>query len=241
MNAKLHMTLAALLAAPLLSAACPNTFMAVRSDDSESPVDDAGAAVQALKQGGYVVVFRHGASVSDGADEDPLVLGDCTKQRNLSSWGREVMAGLGQFLAGQHVVFGVAYSSEMCRAIDTAQRLTSAKVQTTASLTMLPNKSMVPTGEEAQHSRAFRAMVKVPPPAGTNTLLVTHAPNIVAAFGTILSGVQEGEAVVFQPNQSAPSGYEVRWRLRPADLASYARTQQHVESEPCQTTAQSAQ
>jgi len=38
------------------------------------------------------------------------------------------------------------------------------------------------------------------PPGGTNTVIVTHMPNIVAAFGQAASAIVDGETMVFRPD-----------------------------------------
>jgi hypothetical protein len=51
---------------------------------------DMKALVAELQQGGYVIVFRHGATNRDQADTDPLNPDNTAKQRLLSEQGREV-------------------------------------------------------------------------------------------------------------------------------------------------------
>src|SRR6266699_6819758 len=50
---------------------------------------DMQALVGAVKQGGYVIVLRHGATNRDQADTDPLNFDNIAKQRVLSTQGRE--------------------------------------------------------------------------------------------------------------------------------------------------------
>jgi hypothetical protein len=47
---------------------------------------DAQAIAASLKEGGYVVVMRHGATNRDMADTDPLNLDNVAKQRHLKRW-----------------------------------------------------------------------------------------------------------------------------------------------------------
>jgi hypothetical protein len=44
-----------------------------------------------------------------------------------------------------------------------------------------------------------RAIVGTAPDPGTNTLVVTHKPNIVDAFGKDWFEIKEGEASIFKP------------------------------------------
>lgn len=47
-----------------------------------------GAILTLLRGGGYVIVFRHGATHADQADTDPLNLDNVAKQRQLNDKGR---------------------------------------------------------------------------------------------------------------------------------------------------------
>ena len=40
------------------------------------------------------------------------------------------------------------------------------------------------------------------PEAGKNTLIITHKPNLMEAFGKDWSNVKEGEASIFRPDSS---------------------------------------
>ena len=62
--------------------------------------------------------------------------------------------------------------------------------------------------------KALRKFAGTPPAAGTNTLLVTHKPNILDAFGKDWFDVREGEASIFRPDGSGK--YELVERV-PAD------------------------
>ena len=53
------------------------------------------------------------------------------------------------------------------------------------------------------------------PEAGENTLIVTHKPNIIDAFGKDWFEVKEGEASVFKPDSSGKAVLVVR--LQAAD------------------------
>jgi hypothetical protein len=54
-----------------------------------------------------------------------------------------------------------------------------------------------PTGERAAW---LRAQVAERPSAGTNTIIVTHFPNVSEAFGKDAAGLDDGEALVFRPD-----------------------------------------
>src|SRR5262252_10475363 len=72
---------------------------------------DVKALAAQLKQGGYVIVFRHGATYRDQADTDPLNYENVAKQRQLSPAGREVAKEVGDALKALQVPLGKVYTS----------------------------------------------------------------------------------------------------------------------------------
>ena len=48
--------------------------------------------------------------------------------------------------------------------------------------------------ENNRRTQALRVLVATAPDAGTNTLIVTHEPNILDAFGKDWFEIKEGEA-----------------------------------------------
>jgi hypothetical protein len=54
--------------------------------------------------------------------------------------------------------------------------------------------------ENDRRAEALRKLAVTSPPAGKNTLIVTHKPNILDAFGRDWFEVKEGEATVFKPD-----------------------------------------
>src|SRR2546426_10302893 len=57
--------------------------------------------LRALRAGGYVIVFRHGATHPDQADTDPLNLDNVAKQRQLNDKGRKPDGSGGYALVGR--------------------------------------------------------------------------------------------------------------------------------------------
>ena len=55
-----------------------------------------GDVLQLLRAGGYVIVFRHGATHADQADTDPLNLDNVAKQRQLNDKGRADAKAVGE-------------------------------------------------------------------------------------------------------------------------------------------------
>jgi hypothetical protein len=61
---------------------------------------------------------------------------------------------------------------------------------------------VVSPNENNRRTQALRAMLAASPDAGTNTLIVTHKPNIVDALGKDWFEIREGEASVFKSEGS---------------------------------------
>jgi len=71
---------------------------------------DMKALVTEWRQGGYVIVFRHGATNRDQADTDPLHPDDIAKQRLLSDKGKEVAKQVGDAFKTLGIPLGKVYS-----------------------------------------------------------------------------------------------------------------------------------
>ena len=167
---------------------------------------DLSKIVPMLKQGGYVLVLRHGATDESQKDVYPFVFDDMTKQRQLSEQGRKTAREIGAAMKTLGISIGQIYSSQLNRAIETGSLISGAKVTLVIALTDSGAGSASamanPNGGNAKVGNAIRALVDKTPAAGTNTLLVTHKPNIVDAFGKELANVQEAETLIYRPNPS---------------------------------------
>ena len=62
---------------------------------------------------------------------------------------------------------------------------------------------MVSPNENNRRIDAFRMLLSTAPAPGTNTILITHKPNIVDALGKDWFDVKEGEASIFRPEKGS--------------------------------------
>ncbi|OFX21661.1 MAG: hypothetical protein A2V77_14390 [Anaeromyxobacter sp. RBG_16_69_14] len=155
---------------------------------------------KALRSGGHVIVIRHGATNPDQADTDPLNLdqpGNEAKQRQLSDKGRAAARAWGEAFRKMGIPVGKVYSSKFHRAVETA-RLGFGEPATSFDVT--EGGLVVSPNENGRRTAALRKLAATPPQAGTNTVIVTHKPNITDAFGKDWFDVKEGEASVFEPD-----------------------------------------
>ena len=169
---------------------------------------DISKIVLMLKQGGYVLVLRHGATDDSQKDVYPFVFDDMKKQRQLSDRGRQVAREMGAALKTLGISIGQIYSSKLNRAIETGSLMSGAQITPVNELTDSgaggASAMANPNGSNAKIGNAIRALVNKSPAIGTNNLLITHKTNIADAFGKELAGVKEGETLIYHPNPSGP-------------------------------------
>jgi len=154
--------------------------------------------LQTLRAGGYVIVIRHGATHADQADTDPLNIDNVAKQRQLNDKGREQAKAMGAVLKAAGVPIGRSYSSRFQRAVETARLMGNKEPQTTLDIT--EGGLVVSPNENTRRAQALRALAAAAPDPGTNSLIVTHKPNILDAFGKDWFEIREGEASIFKPD-----------------------------------------
>ena len=180
-----------------------------------SPTEQSARAqadwVNAMRQGGYVIVFRHGATREDQADTDPLNPKNIAQQRQLNEAGRAKAKEIGEAFRKLKIPVGQVQTSVFNRAVETGTLMGLGDV--TSSLDFTEGGLVVTPIENNRRAQALRKLAATVPPAGTNIVLITHKPNILDAFGKDWFDVREGEASVFQPGGG---GYKLIVRV-PAD------------------------
>jgi phosphohistidine phosphatase SixA len=188
---------------PLVGLVALICFMPLRATGA-----DISKIAPMLKQGGYVLVLRHGATDDSQKDVYPFVFDDMKKQRQLSDQGRKVARQMGAAIKALGIAIGQIYSSKLNRAIETGSLVSPAHITPVNELTDSGAGSASamanPNGANAKIGNAIRALVNNPPAMGTNNLLVTHKPNIADAFGKELADVKEAETLIYRPNPSGP-------------------------------------
>src|SRR6201988_265619 len=75
--------------------------------------------VDALRQGGHVIVFRHGATHQDQADTDPLNPKNVAQQRQLNDEGRALAKSIGEAMHKLRIPDSQVQTSQFQRAVDT--------------------------------------------------------------------------------------------------------------------------
>jgi len=162
-----------------------------------------------LRAGDLVIVVRHGATFPDQADTDPLNFKNILAQRNLNDKGKALAKAFGDALRQVEAPIGKVHTSKYNRAYETAVIAGFQDIEKTADLT--EGGLIVSPNENNRRAEAFRKMLATAPKAHTDTILVTHLPNIVAALGKDWFDVKEGEASIFRPSDG---GYELIARIQ---------------------------
>lgn len=154
------------------------------------------ALVEALRQGGYNIYFRHGAT--DWSQHDTITAkGDWTscdpkQMRQLSAQGREIAKRIGEAIRRLGIPVGRVFSSEYCRTRETAQHLDLGPVSPTLAVMNMLAAEFV-GGREAVIARARHALA-TPPMTGKNDVFVAHGNLMQAALGAYTG--EAGAAVI---------------------------------------------
>jgi phosphohistidine phosphatase SixA len=175
------------LALALLAAAVCGASVAAGASSADPSV---GAE---LKRGGLVLVLRHAATDFSKPDRDPVVLDDCSTQRNLSARGRVQAQAIGHHARRLRLKIGAVLASPYCRTLQTA-RLAFGRAR--ASRTLLNTIAERHDARWRRQIRAVRVLFGTKPRPGTLTVLVTHGSVVVDAAGLELL---EGETLVLRP------------------------------------------
>jgi phosphohistidine phosphatase SixA len=174
--------------------------------------------IAALRQGGHVIVFRHGATFPDQADTDPLNPKNVAQQRQLNDDGRALAKAIGEAMRKLKIPVGDVQTSMFQRAVDTGTLLGYGDAKPTADVT--EGGLVVSPNENNRRAQALRKLAGTAPPAGSNVVIVSHKPNIMDAFGKDWFDLREGEASVFKPDGNG--GYKLVVRVQASEWGKLA-------------------
>jgi len=141
------------------------------------PLSVGAQDFSALSRPGSVALMRHALAPGVG-DPQNFDLSDCTTQRNLNDAGREQARRTGEALRAAEITFDKVWTSQWCRARDTATMMDVGPVTEVRAL----NSHFAGRGEPTSQSAKIREMLGALP-KGTRVLLVTHQVNISALIG----------------------------------------------------------
>ncbi len=153
--------------------------------------------IAALREGGYVLLMRHASSPTARPDKASADRENTGLERQLDETGRNTARAMGKAIRALHLPIHDVFSSPTYRALETVHIAGLPQPRTAAELGD-GGQSMQPL--QASPAAWLRNMVSQVPPAGTDVMIVTHAPNIAGAFGASVADVTDGEILVFRPD-----------------------------------------
>ena len=167
------------------------------------------ALVQALRQGGYVIVMRHASSPREVPDKQTANADNVKPERQLDETGRATAAAMGKALRELKIPIGEVLTSPTYRALETIRLAQWAAPKPAAELG--DNGQSMAGGTEAQAAWLRKRVTQFP--AGTNTILVTHLPNLTGAFPQLAAGMADGEALIFASDGKGGAKVVARVRI----------------------------
>ena len=176
----------------------------------------ARAAFEDLRNGGYVVVIRHGRtneSPTNPKEESPTNLADCTGQFMLNETGKAQARAIGDAFKRASIPVGKVLASGYCRAIEMA-RLAFGRTLLLEAFVPVAGAPVPPPWPA--RVELMKEMIATVPEAGTNTILVTHFPNVRAALGV---QINFGDAALVKPD--GHGGAAVVARVLSKDWATF--------------------
>jgi phosphohistidine phosphatase SixA len=179
----------------------------VHGDESLSRAD----LVLALQRGGYVILMRHASSPGTAPDAARVSADNTQHERQLDEQGQASARALGDAFRRLNIPIGEVLSSPTYRAIETV------KVAKLGQPTTFPELGQSEPGMSADKGQTRAAWLKAKaaerPAAGTNTLIVTHYPNIAEAFPREADGLAEGEALILRPDKRDGASFVARVKI----------------------------
>jgi len=151
----------------------------------------AQALATQLKQGGYVLVMRHASSPRQTPDKQTANADNAKLERQLDEAGRTGAIAMGKAVRAMGIPVGELLSSPTYRALETARLAQLPNVRTHEELGDGGESMQGVSDAQGQWLRERASRL----PKGTNTIIVTHMPNITRAFPD-WGAVADGEAVV---------------------------------------------
>jgi phosphohistidine phosphatase SixA len=169
----------------------------VVGEAAQAPGQAGATLADQLRRGGYVLVMRHAnapAAEPDRATADPE---NTRLERQLDETGRSTARAMGEAFRALRIPIGDVLSSPTYRALQSVRFASFGEPQIRDEL---GEGAGMQAAAEATRSDWLRKQAGTAPRPGTNTVIVTHTPNIVGAFGQAGANVAAGESLVLRPD-----------------------------------------
>ena len=206
--------IATLLGAIALIAACfgvAHPALGQSTDAARAAQPLAGAAlVAALRQGGYVLYFRH-TSTDFGQNDDRMTgYEDCARQRNLTDAGRAEARAIGAAIRALGIPICRVLASPFCRTRETAELMFGRAT--------IANAVRGGPAQDDDRYAELKALLVTPVAGGFDLVIVSHGnPYRAIVGGPYLA---EGEAAVIEPR--GEEGFRVVAQIHKDEWAALA-------------------
>jgi phosphohistidine phosphatase SixA len=178
---------------------------------------DKSSLLASLKDGGYVIYFRHATTEKDYADQaDPLMsLDNCNSQRKLSLQGQRESYDIGMAFASKAIPVGHVIVSEYCRSWKTANLAFGEWTQKDSRLNFLPYEDYT-NDHIALMKKNVMPLLTRPPLPGTNTIIIGHDDIFESATG--IYPEPQGVAYVLKPDEKR--GFNIIANVLPSEWSA---------------------
>jgi phosphohistidine phosphatase SixA len=153
------------------------------------------ALVQALRRGGYVFLMRHASSPSEPPSAQTANADNPKLERQLDEAGRTSARAMGNALRALKIPIGAVLTSPTYRALETVRYANLPNPQLHPELGDGGQSMKTATDAQGTWLRQRAAILS----KGSNTVIVTHMPNLARAFPEVGS-VADGETIVMGPD-----------------------------------------
>ena len=152
--------------------------------------------VGALQRGGYVILMRHANAPRELPSAQTADPENVHLERQLDENGRTTAVAFGKALRDLKISIGQVLSSPTYRAFETARY---AQLPTPRAIPELgDNGQSMQITKESQAAWLQKHVTEFP--SGSNTIIITHQPNIAGAFPQWSDSLSEGEALILGPD-----------------------------------------
>jgi phosphohistidine phosphatase SixA len=172
------------------------------------------ALIEALREGGLVILLRHMSTDSFVPREGSHDERDCASQRNLDERGKQEARDVGAAFKSLGIPVGTVLTSPYCRCVDTG-KLAFGKGAPSEDLAVFDE---LPGPEKEARGKLIRKLLNTAPVDGRNTIMITHTGTLLYSFG--LQTRPEGIAHIFRPAEFGNAIY--LGRLTPEQWSALA-------------------
>jgi phosphohistidine phosphatase SixA len=187
----------------LLVAASFGAFAAAPRVDAPATQALSGPRLaDALRQGGYILYFRHTATDFSQNDERMTGFEDCANQRNLTDAGRADARAIGDAIRSLGIPIGEVLASPFCRTRETAELIFGRYTVSTAV-------RGGPAQNDSGRYDELKVLLTRRVPGKVNLAIASHGNPFAAIVGTPY--LAEGEVAIIEPRDA---GFSVVARIR---------------------------